>query len=138
MKIGELFDQCATEYDRDRQALVPCFDEFYGTVLRAIPFDNKGNIRVLELGAGTGLLAAMVAKAFPAAHLHLTDISEAMLAQAKQRFAGNPFVTYALQEHTQLNATAEYDLVISALSIHHLEDSRTRDTRTRDSARFMK
>ena len=123
MKIRELFDQCATEYDRDRQALVPCFDEFYGTVLRVIPFASQASMRVLELGAGTGLLAAMVAKAFPAASLQLTDISEAMLAQAKQRFAGNPLVTYALQDHNHLTATAEYDLVISALSIHHLEDS---------------
>ena len=123
MKIRELFDQCATEYDRDRQALVPCFDEFYGTVLRVIPFASQASMRVLELGAGTGLLAAMVAKAFPAASLQLTDISEAMLAQAKQRFVGNPLVTYALQDHNHLTATAEYDLVISALSIHHLEDS---------------
>jgi tRNA (cmo5U34)-methyltransferase len=123
MKIRELFDQCATEYDRDRQALVPCFDEFYSTVLRVIPFASQAGIHVLDLGAGTGLLSAMVAKVFPAASLHLTDISEAMLAQARQRFADNPLVTYALQEHTQLAATAEYDLVISALSIHHLEDS---------------
>ena len=69
----------------------------------------------------------MVARTFPEASLLLTDISEAMLAQAKQRFAGNSHVSYSLLEHAQLSATSEYDLVLSALSIHHLDH---RDKRT--------
>jgi tRNA (cmo5U34)-methyltransferase len=63
----------------------------------------------------------MVTKAFPLLHIHLTDISEAMLLKAQQRFANNPLVTYAVQEHLQLSAISEYDLILSALSIHHLE-----------------
>jgi tRNA (cmo5U34)-methyltransferase len=121
MKIRELFDQCATEYDRDRPKLVPCFDEFYGTAMRVIPFSRDAEISVLDLGSGTGLFAAMVAKAFPSARLHLTDISEAMLAQAAARFAGNPLVTCSIQNHVELAADSAYDLVLSALSIHHLE-----------------
>jgi ubiquinone/menaquinone biosynthesis C-methylase UbiE len=123
MKVRDLFDQCAMAYDVDRPKLVPAFDELYGTAMYVIPFTTDAKIQVLDLGAGTGLFGAMVAKAFPAARLHLTDISEAMLAQARQRFEGNPHVTYSLQEHSNLSATSEYDLVISALSIHHLEDS---------------
>jgi len=123
MKIRDLFDQCATAYDRDRPVLVPCFDDFYGAALSAIPFDLNAPIKVLDLGAGTGLLAAMVAKAFPSASIHLTDISEAMLDQARQRFGDTPRITYAVQAHTRLSARSKYDLVISALSIHHLAHS---------------
>lgn len=123
MKLGDLFDQCATAYDGDRPKLVPSFDELYGTALRVIPFAREAKIRVLDLGAGTGLFGAMVARAFPEASLLLTDISEAMLAQARQRFAGNPRVSYSLMEHAQLSAASEYDLVLSALSIHHLDHS---------------
>lgn len=122
MKVRKLFDRCATAYDQDRPRLVPGFDDLYGTALRVMPFAREAEIDVLDLGSGTGLFAAMVAQAFPAARLHLTDIAAAMLEQAKRRFAGNPRISYALQEHTQLAATAEYDLVISGLSIHHLED----------------
>jgi tRNA (cmo5U34)-methyltransferase len=123
MKLRVLFDQCAAAYDRERPKLVPSFDELYGTALRVIPFACEAKIRVLDLGAGTGLFGAMVARAFPEASVLLTDISEAMLAQAKQRFAGNPRVSYSLLEHAQLSATSEYDLVLSALSIHHLDHS---------------
>ncbi len=121
MNIADLFGRCATEYDRDRPKLVPRFDELYGAALRMIPFPADDSIRVLDLGAGTGLLAAMVAQAFPNATLHLTDISGAMLDVARQRFAGRASVSFAVQEHLELSAESEYDLVISALSIHHLE-----------------
>lgn len=122
MKLRDLFDQCATAYDADRPKLVPSFNELYGTAMRVIPFSTNAQLQVLDLGTGTGLFAAMVAKSFSEARLHLTDVSEAMLAQARQRFAGNPRVTFSLQEHSQLSVTSEYDLVISALSIHHLEN----------------
>ena len=121
MKIRQLFDQCATDYDQDRPKLVPCFDDFYGAALSLIPFAFDANLHILDLGSGTGLFAAMVARLFPAARLHLTDISDAMLARARQRLSDTQRVSFALQEHLRLAAESEYDLVISALSIHHLE-----------------
>ncbi|MDY6831220.1 MAG: hypothetical protein SWC96_05165 [Thermodesulfobacteriota bacterium] len=53
MEIRDLFDQCATAYDRDRPVLVPCFDDFYGAALSAVSFDRNAPIKVLNLGAGT-------------------------------------------------------------------------------------
>jgi len=126
MKVRELFDVCATGYDRDRPKLVPGFDEFYGAALGMIPFEADENVRVLDLGAGTGLFAAMVAKILPKASFHLTDISGAMLAEAEKRFVWMPRVTFAVQEHIELSTVEEYDLVFSALSVHHLENHEKR------------
>jgi len=122
MNIAALFDRCATGYDRDRPKLVPCFDQFYGAAMRMIPFPPDAPFRILDLGSGTGLFAAMVVAAYPNAALHLTDISEAMLSVARQRFSGNSQVSVAVQEHLDLIDESAFDLVISALSIHHLEN----------------
>ena len=120
MEIRRLFDECATAYDQDRPRLVPRFDDFYGAALQRIPFAADARVYVLDLGAGTGLLAAMVRRMLPSATLHLTDISEAMLERARQRFTGVRAITCAVEDHLQLAAEAEYDLILSALSIHHL------------------
>ena len=127
MNITQLFDLCAASYDRDRPKLVPCFDEFYGTVIRLIPFEPSATFRCLDLGAGTGLLAALVKQAFPNAAVHLTDASEAMLAQARIRFRGTPAVSYAVLDHLALAAVEEYDVVVSALSVHHLPHDQKHD-----------
>ncbi len=122
MQVHELFDRCANAYDQDRPKLVPDFEAFYGTALRVIPFSPEEQIRILDLGAGTGLFAAMLLEIYREAILHLTDLSEAMLAQARIRFGANPRVSYSMQDHLDLDAADEYDLVVSALSIHHLPD----------------
>ncbi|HJQ29252.1 MAG TPA: hypothetical protein VJ827_07905, partial [Rubrobacter sp.] len=62
MSVGALFDSAAEDYDRARRQLVPGLDRFYGAVLESVPFATDEEIRVLDLGAGTGLLSAMVAE----------------------------------------------------------------------------
>jgi tRNA (cmo5U34)-methyltransferase len=124
MTVKSLFDSAATTYDRARRQLVPCFDDFYGTALEVIPFPSDAAISVLDLGAGTGLLASFVAAAFPRAELTLVDISEEMLGRARERFAATPArVCFEVLDFGQAPLPpAMYDLVVSALAIHHLED----------------
>lgn len=124
MSTGALFDAAARDYDRSRRQLVPGLEEFYGAAIESVPFGRDAEIRVLDLGAGTGLLSAMVAERFPRSRLTLVDLSVEMLRVARRRFAGEPGrfefrnMDYA---RTPLPATnGGYDLVVSALSIHHL------------------
>jgi tRNA (cmo5U34)-methyltransferase len=63
--VGALFGEAARDYDRARRQLVLGFDRFYGVVLESIPFQTEQEIRVLDLGAATGLLSAMVVEKFP-------------------------------------------------------------------------
>lgn len=118
------FDASASTYDQARRQLIPCFDEFYRTALSLIPYPQQVHFRVLDLGAGTGLLAQCVSEQFPHAHITLVDISESMLSQAQERFSAQPgrfeFITadYATQA-----IAGHFDIVLSALSIHHLSDA---------------
>lgn len=107
-------------YDRQRRALIPCFDEFYGTAIRMIESGNPAP-HILDLGTGTGLLAAMALDKYPEATLTLIDSSESMLDQARRRFAGRANVRYVVGDYTEHAFDERFCFVISSLSIHHLE-----------------
>lgn len=125
MSIQEIFNRSADKYDNDRRQLIPCFDDFYTIPLEVIAFHQDRELRVLDLGAGTGLLSARVAECYPRAQLTLVDFSPAMLLIAEKRFAdsGADRVQFQVFDYAQEPLRGTYDLIISALSIHHLEDS---------------
>jgi tRNA (cmo5U34)-methyltransferase len=122
--VGTTFGTAAWDYDRSRRQLVPGFDEFYGALLESVPFAEEREIKVLDLGAGTGLLSAMVAGKFPRARVTLVDLSVEMLRVARRRIAGGPgrfeFRTMDYARKPLPRRDGGYDLVVSALSIHHL------------------
>lgn len=123
--LPEAFNAAAGDYDRLRRLLIPCFDEFHGAALAALPFDPEAadGPRILDLGAGTGLLTAMVAAALPQARFVLVDVAAAMLDEARRRFAaaGDRF-EFIVADFARGLPAGPFDAVVSALSIHHLED----------------
>lgn len=121
MGVKEVFDKCAEDYDHTRRQLIPCFDEFYRTVIDLLGTMERPKMNVLDLGAGTGLLSAMVLDRFPESEILMADISEEMLAQAEKRFtASKAKVSYRVMDYTEEPFSEKYDAVVSALSIHHL------------------
>ena len=121
MSIKSVFDKYSAEYDGARRRLIPCFDDLYKTALNTIPFAKEEKIKVLDLGAGTGLLSEMIASGYPYAELTLMDISGKMLAIAKTRLKRFPNpIDYREEDYGQEQISDRYDLIISSLSIHHL------------------
>ena len=81
---------------------------------------------MLDLGAGTGLLATFVRAAHPDAELTLLDGSARMLAQARETL-GTDRTTFVQRDLTDPLPSAPWDAVVSALAIHHLTDDEKRD-----------
>ncbi len=124
MNIQQAFDIAAADYDQLRRLLIPCFDDFYETAVRVVPFEKTAPLSVLDLGAGTGLYSGMICAVFPNASLTLMDLAPEMLEKAKSRFAGmgkSPRILVG--DYVETVFEGSYDLIISALSIHHLEDA---------------
>lgn len=118
----QVFDDTAQAYEEGRRRLIPCFDDFYGMAMKLLAFPPHAHIRVLDLGAGTGILSAMIAGAFPNARITLVDISSEMLALAKQQLGDDRRIRYLQANFALLALPGEFDAVVSALAIHHLKD----------------
>lgn len=118
-QVKAQFNEAAKRYDEQRRGLIPCFDDFYGSAA-AWTETLSEQPRILDLGAGTGLLTAMLLDKFPHASFTLIDFSEEMLGQAKARFAGRSNMTYIAADYVTYPFGEMYDAVVSSLSIHHL------------------
>jgi len=123
MIIKELFGSNADKYDEQRRKVIPCFDDFYRTTVDLIPFGQEAAFRFLDLGAGTGLLTALILAKFPNAMATLIDISEKMLAKARERFGTDTHISFSIMDYAASPLPGGYGLVVSAMSIHHLADS---------------
>jgi tRNA (cmo5U34)-methyltransferase len=118
-QIKNAFDGVAADYDSQRQYVIPQMDQYYGAAVWAAE-STVNNPSILDIGAGTGLLSALILEKFPTADLTLLDISENMLYIAKERFSGRENVRYVVNDYSRSELGGEYDIICSALSIHHL------------------
>jgi len=125
--VQHAFDLAAQDYDRTRRRLVPGFDDFYRAAIDLIRFPHDSRLKVLDLGAGTGLLSAFIAYSFPQARITMVDISSEMLERARARFElGGERFRFEVSDYGVDPIQEKYDAVVSALSIHHLGDDEKR------------
>lgn len=121
-----VFADHAHDYDAQRRCLVPSFDLFYGTAVDLLGL-REGNIRrVLDLGAGTGLMSVAVLERYPDVELVLLDGAGEMLAQARERLPQRSITMIVADLHDEL-PEGPFDAVVSALAIHHLEHPAKQD-----------
>ncbi len=95
-------------------------------MLELAPFPRDTVIRVLDVGAGYGVLSEEVLKIFPHARVTLQDYSEPMAEHARKRLASQGMAaTYIMSDladpawHTRVGGP--FDLAVSALAVHNLE-----------------
>jgi tRNA (cmo5U34)-methyltransferase len=119
------FEQQAERYNAARRRLIPCYERFYGSATAAVALAGRVE-RVLDLGAGTGLMAAHVRAAYPGAELLLSDGAAAMLEQARE-LLGERRTSYVQADLAGELPLGPWDAIVSALAIHHLDDDGKRD-----------
>ncbi len=125
ISIQSAFNSIASVYDENRRKIIPCFDDLYSIPVSLIK-SKKKKLKVLDLGAGTGLLTSFLLQKYPDASVTLIDMADEMLEVARQRYKGNGNIKYITADYSSHNFSETFDVVISAMSIHHLIDSAKR------------
>jgi tRNA (cmo5U34)-methyltransferase len=124
--LKESFDAIAAGYDAQRKWIIPGFEEFYAAAVMAATVPGR-DPSILDIGAGTGLLSSMLLEVYPGATLTLMDLSDRMLDVARRRFEGLEGVRFIAADYRERDLGGPFDIICSALSIHHLERHEKRE-----------
>jgi len=114
------FEEEAEEFDKTILKLIPHYNEMISALVMAIPFEKDKKINVIDLGCGTGTIAQKVKIAFPNSHISCLDIAENMIKMAKTKIGENN--EFFINDFYQFNFDKKYDVIISSLALHHLEN----------------
>ena len=120
--VKEQFSNVSKRYDSQREYLIPCFHDFYSACLPLVKSLTHAKT-VLDIGAGTGLFTQFIYDVNPNLHFTLTDLSARMLDVARGRFEGSGNFEYLELDFSKDPLPGKYDIIISGLAIHHLEDA---------------
>jgi tRNA (cmo5U34)-methyltransferase len=100
------------------RAEVPLYETLQATVARATGGVEAST--VLDLGTGTGETLSRVLAVHPGARAVGVDESERMLEVARARLAGDE-VDLVVADLADALPAGPFDLVVSALAVHHLD-----------------
>src|ERR1700751_2722618 len=96
--VHTVFTRTSATYDAARAKLIPPYDRFYSTAVGLLPFDPANQVRILDLGAGTGLPPPFTREKFPNQHPPLVHTAPSMPARPRQRL-GTDRTTYAVSDY---------------------------------------
>ena len=90
MSIDQAFNESFAYYDEWMMKALPNYGELFSTATNLPTFDEKKAIKVLDLGAGTGLFSMHILQRYPNAKFVLCDVADKLFDIANQRFANHP------------------------------------------------
>lgn len=116
--MADLFTEKAQQWDAN-EMVMQLSSAIGSTMLKQVPLHAQ--MQVLDFGAGTGLICSQIAAQVD--KVVAIDISEAMLEKlvAKQELQGK--VEAICQDITATPLDRKFDLIVSAMAMHHVEDT---------------
>lgn len=114
--MAEYFDSRVEGYDDvHHQHNISWGIEIRDIVAKYIP---KDGLKILDLGAGTGIELEEILKNFPNSKVTCIDISPLMLQKLKLKFPQDNVVARC-ENFLDCEFGEEYDVVISVMALHH-------------------
>ncbi len=116
--MSDLFDEKAKNWDMD-EMISELSAGIGASILERVPLHQQMN--VMDFGAGTGLITSQVAPLVN--KVVAVDISEAMLKKLISKPELKQKVETVCQDITAQPLTSRFDLIMSAMAMHHVKDT---------------
>jgi tRNA (cmo5U34)-methyltransferase len=110
----------AEDYDRAIRTFIPNYERMVSTVVRWLDGVPTGGL-VVDLGTGTGALAAAILDALPAVRVELVDVDPSMLETAAARCAAHDG-RFAVRRGRFEDPLPRCHGVVATLALHHVAD----------------
>jgi ubiquinone/menaquinone biosynthesis C-methylase UbiE len=112
------------EYDAKIRTFIPWYEELLDAAASALRLLPDPSPRVIDLGTGTGALAAACARVLPQVSITAIDGDAGILEMARSRLRTAGAVTPAFVHANFVDAPLPAcDAVVASLALHHLRDT---------------
>jgi len=116
--MADLFEEKSQEWDKN-EMIRGLSTAIGSTMLQKVDFHP--DMDVMDFGAGTGLISGQVAS--KVGKITAVDISEAMLEKLSAKPELKDKVQTICQDITKKPLDKKYDVIVSAMAMHHVEDT---------------
>jgi tRNA (cmo5U34)-methyltransferase len=125
------------EYDSRIRTFVPHYEHMIAVAADALRLLDVTEPTIVDLGIGTGALAARCIEARPNARLIGIDSDPAMLAMARARLAGDPHVELRVGNFLR-EQLPPCDAIVACIALHHVPTGEAKRVLYTECARALK
>jgi tRNA (cmo5U34)-methyltransferase len=120
-KVKNHFESEAGIYDENVVKVIPYYKEMLDALILNLPFPQDKELKIIDLGCGTGTLPFLIKSKFPNARIICLDFAESMIKAAQEKLKNFSGIEFELADITHYDFKDKYDAVVSSLALHHLE-----------------
>ena len=119
--IKEYFEAEAHEFDSIIVKIIPYYDQMIQVLIDSVQFITYDNIRIIDLGCGTGSIAKKLADKFPNSKIVCLDIASKMIEIAKYKLQDYKNTEFIVGDFSKIDFHEQFDVVVSSLALHHIQ-----------------
>jgi len=122
-KIWTHFEKTINDYDTCDEFVVPGNEELHQKIIETLPYHSKNELKILEVGIGTGKLALSILSKFENSRITGIDFSKKMISKSKAKLSyfGDRFEAKEA-DFNEIELNTGFDAVISSITIHNSTD----------------
>lgn len=117
-ELADHFNKQAEQYENEIANIIPDYNVMLSLVAQELAA-KPSVASILDLGCGTGALSKKLLEKLPSAKLTCVDLSEEMIAIAKQNLPKE--TEFIVSSFESLESGKKFDAIVSSFALHHIK-----------------